>query len=81
MAPSFKRVKVFGLGRSKTTASQTAETPDLPADLESGSFLGGGGTTTAGGSPTGKSAASGDNNHGDNPYLDEYRAYVLPHCI
>jgi len=71
MAPNFKRVKVFG--RSRSSAFQPPEplstTDPEPVDLESGRFLSG--TQVESTKPE-----AAKSNSGDNPYLDEYRAYV-----
>ncbi|KAI6092518.1 plasma membrane H+-ATPase [Hypoxylon rubiginosum] len=69
MAPNFKKVKVFSShkrgmappGYIDTTIDEVTD-----QDLEAGSFL----------SENQRNNTVDNNNHGDNPYLDEYRALV-----
>lgn len=68
MAPNFKKVKVFGKRDFRNPVPLNTDDPDQ-RDLESGQFLGNRPTAP------GSSSATATNGS-DNPYMDEYSAYV-----
>ncbi len=77
MAPNFKIMKAFNSRQRGSAPPQNIDTTIAETeaaanasdqDLEAGSFL----------TETERNNNVSTSNHGDNPYLDEYRAYVSP---
>ncbi|KAI1464728.1 plasma membrane H+-ATPase [Daldinia caldariorum] len=69
MVPNFKKIKAFGHKKEKTPSNYIDTALDgssTEQDLEAGSFL----------TETERNNIVDKNNHGDNPYLDEYKALI-----
>lgn len=67
MAPKLKKINIFSHQKEAAPSSYIDSTLDgssTEQDLEAGSFL----------TEAQRNNAVDNNNHGDNPYLDEYRA-------
>ncbi|KAI2785263.1 plasma membrane H+-ATPase [Daldinia loculata] len=69
MAPKLKKINIFSHQKEAAPSSYIDSTLDgssTEQDLEAGSFL----------TEAQRNNAVDNNNHGDNPYLDEYRALI-----
>ncbi|KAI1808472.1 plasma membrane H+-ATPase [Daldinia bambusicola] len=69
MVPNFKKIKAFSHQKEKTPSNYIDTALDgssTEQDLEAGSFL----------TEVERNNTADKNNHGDNPYLDEYRALI-----
>ncbi|KAI0023224.1 plasma membrane H+-ATPase [Xylariomycetidae sp. FL0641] len=73
MAPGFKKMNLFNSNKGGDAPPHVIDAAmDEPTDLEAGSFL----TERERNNRLDGSTETEGSNHGDNPYLDEYRALV-----